>query len=335
MNQMFFVVLNKMKACFEIELNFRKWNEGKKYEKLLSMCAVLSTRAANETMGLSVISFGLNMELKLLRIHAFYNLIFKSVETKEWQKLKHYMAQPEPDLNDAIIASELEAFLLKESEFMLMLPIIQAVYDSVLLVFKLICDGKHAYLLNLEKVLTLVKKLLLLQTLWISQSGIRVKHQPVFEKYVQSIDLKRFFALSCEALVTAEKERKRKETHAHVNEEWTEVMKKVANLLRLFRHVNFESSNCACGVFALYGRNSKQLVFTCDDINEPVRHFPNPPNSIVDDVRFLRLGVRPITDLKQCSRCGKRQGLRAKKQFRWPLWEAIWSERSVCELLIN
>ena len=44
----------------------------------------------------------------------------------------------------------------------------------------------------------------------------------------------------------------------------------------------------------------------------------------------MKLGARPIVSLKRCVKCGRKQGLRAKKQFKWPLWEAMFDQSCIC-----
>ena len=309
--------------------SFRNWCDNCQYEKALAFCALLSSRPLNETMGSVVCSFGFNLELKLSRIETFYHLMFKSLGKHKWSELDNLMDNSNIQFDDSQNIARFEVFQLKESEFMLLLPIIQAVYDQVFLVFRLICERKHVYLVNFAKILQILKKLLFLQTLWINQSTVRVKHHPVFEKYVQSLDVKKFFTLICQVLsvVLAQSATENQPP----SDAGRQVYREIVTFLKMFRPVSFEPKCLVSGVCYLYNRGGKQMIFSCDDVSKPSRGFPSSHSEsmILDDVRFVKMGVRPVTDFKQCTRCGMRQGLRAKKQFRWPLWEAVW--QSVCQ----
>ena len=266
--------------------------------------------------------------MTLLNIRKFVHLLFNDVSKSVWTKLDAFLEAEQQDFVETELLSEYDCLLLEEHEFMLLLPIIQFVYDQCLVLFRIICDRKLNQLMNSKAILLLMKRLLFFTSLWLQQSSIRPKHQPVFDKYVQNIDMRKFFILVSQSLtnlsldVASEGDRQQME-------KLTESRKNVAAFLRYFRPIGSDVKPFVSGIFSMR-TNNRSWKFLAVNVDDPVRDFPNAPESVVDDVRFAKLGVRPVTSYKVCSRCGRKQGQRAKKQFKWPLWEAMWEQGCIC-----
>ena len=211
---------------------------------------------------------------------------------------------------------------------MLILPHIQYVYDNLLLLFECFAQKRFSTFVNLKALLLLFKNVLIFTTLWLSQSSLRAKHYPVVEKCTSSIDMKQFYSLVYQLNSVFSL------GETPVEEALQPIINKIQSFLRLFKPVVLSQKLASLGcphLTGIYSVNSlKNAVIVPRDMESVMTSPSDCSESMLDDVRFMRLGVRPIVSLKKCVKCGRKQGLRAKKQFKWPLWEAMFDQTCIC-----